>query len=474
MQCCGSWNTGCCPTHHPVAVTFENLRTKYSVNEDIRVEYTLHGHVQQASTRDWLGIFPRGWSNLQQYLTFEYALVAPKTAASPNRTIIFPRMFHQEASTNTEYQLVYVTREIQVLAVSPYFRFVGDRRLDSTNYTLRIPAGRQQASSIVKQEPYIDRLAVSGWGPPRIVLSDQSLLSLRPSRGICGNPRLSSASCRSCGRPREHICGLAAGRARFLATHNASLTERVLRLEQDLALAEGAKSSLASRLRAYENFVAEMLRSLATNRRVKITDAAGKEIILQQLSENPDERKSDNDQTEEREFRQGNDPQTNQINDPHIEDLDFLRNRIPVDEYLTNEKFIPTKDDRGDGRVQWISPDDSRRKIETEKSPEENKEQVQEDEENVDRETSTDEVKDLRTKVENSNESREEIPPKVRIKEIPADVAGLTSAIGVSTADEKNEKAKIELDDENKALESKPSAIVIQGSNVKFAIIRYQ
>ncbi|XP_046741856.1 tax1-binding protein 1 homolog [Diprion similis] len=468
MQCCGSWNTGCCPAHHPVAVTFENLRTKYSVNEDIRVEYTLHGHVQQASTRDWLGIFPRGWSNLQQYLTFEYALVAPKTAASPNRTILFPRMFHQEASTNTEYQLVYVTREIQVLAVSPYFRFVGDQRLDSTNYSLRIPAGRQQASSIEEQEPFVDRLAVSGWGPPRIVLSDQSLLSLRPSRGISGNPRLSSESCRSCGRPREHICGLAAGRARFLATHNASLTERVLRLERDLALAEGAKSGLTARLRSYENFVAEMLRSLATNRRVKITDAAGKEIILQQLStdKNHDERKSGNDQTEEKEYRQENlDPKTNQSNDRCIEVLDFSRDRIPVGEYLTNEKLLPTKDDRGDGNTQCISP---------EKSPEESKEQVQEDQDNVDRETSSNEFKDHRTKVENGNESWEETAPKMQINEIPADVSSLTSANGVSTAGEKNEKAKVEVDNENKTLESKPSAIVIQGSNVKFAIIRYQ
>lgn len=68
--------------------------------------------------------------------------------------------------------------------------------------------------------------------------------------------------------------------ARFLATHNSSLTERVIRLERDLALVQGVRSNLTSRLQAYEKFVADMLNSLARKRTVKITDGSGKEVKL--------------------------------------------------------------------------------------------------------------------------------------------------------------------------------------------------
>lgn len=52
MQYCSkNWNPGCCSLHNSNSVTFDNLKTKYSVNEDIRVEYTLHRHVSMPTVK---------------------------------------------------------------------------------------------------------------------------------------------------------------------------------------------------------------------------------------------------------------------------------------------------------------------------------------------------------------------------------------------------------------------------------------
>ncbi|XP_048512622.1 uncharacterized protein LOC125501331 isoform X2 [Athalia rosae] len=459
-QCCGTWNTDCCPQHHPITVTFENLRTKYSINEDICIDYTLHGHVAQASTRDWIGIFPRGWMNLQHYLTFEYALVAPRAVSLPKRTILFPRVFHQEATLNTDYQLVYISKEIQVLAVSSYFRFFREEDVNEAKHALHVPEYAISNSILDKRETYADQPDAYGWAPPpKIVLSDQSLLSVRPSKSIPSNPRF-PRTCKSCGRPREKISGNGIGRTRFLATHNASLAERVARLERDLALAEGTKCSIAAKLRAYESFVGEMLKSLATKRTVKITDASGKEILIQRLAKAEDEQ-----QPVVSTLETANHPEE-ENHRPAIEqnrkDSQCPTNdRASFGDYVSEEKLLPTKNEQEvpgteSGVVDGFVSE---------------KTQIV-----ADVETQTHHIwNTTRSSFEDHaalKTDNDEDFHKDTVLE-PLEVAEKLGEELQNEIETENKITTLAINDETKTPQSKPSAIVIQGSNVKFAIIRY-
>ncbi|XP_023288057.1 tax1-binding protein 1 homolog [Orussus abietinus] len=281
----------CCPrnpdhyAYHGDNVTFVNLKTKYDINEDLAVDYVLHNNIV-TSTRDWIGIFPRGWTNLQQYLTFEYAFDCVKNANLSQRSILFLSAFLQQALPNTEYQFVYVSKSIQVLAMSFYFRFTS---IGNFNQDLR-------NQSTCKA----DRVTSPTGFSPYIAVSDHILQktdnfatsSVAGTKSIPRNTLLqkmgSQKICQYCRMPT----------VRFLISHNNCLVGRIGRLERDLGIAEEvvkhakmARSNLWNRLQAYEAFVAEMLRSLIVKGMVKITDQSGKEMILRRV----DSKKIDSD-----------------------------------------------------------------------------------------------------------------------------------------------------------------------------------
>ncbi|XP_054003266.1 uncharacterized protein LOC128889569 [Hylaeus anthracinus] len=249
MYCCARGTFHC---QYANGVQFEKLKTKYSIDEDIIVEYTLHDKVS-TSSRDWVGIFPRGWTNLQQYLTFEYVLVAPKMSSLSRRSIMFLHTFHREASLNIDYHFVYISKEIEIMGTSSYFRF-----------------------TMNPKHRFLDRNANS--------------------------PEVSSSSSVPATSKRSTIrCKLNGCNIQFLMSHNEQLGARVGRLLRDLELTETAvkrekmaRMVLTNRLQTYETFVAEMFRSLNVIGVVKITDKVGNQIIAQKIK--PNELSSMNDE----------------------------------------------------------------------------------------------------------------------------------------------------------------------------------
>ncbi|XP_068973357.1 uncharacterized protein [Bombus flavifrons] len=283
MYCCVRGTFHC---QYINGVQFNKLKTKYRTDEDIVVCYTIQDRIH-TSTRDWIGIFPRGWSNLQQYLTFEYIILSPKTATLTNRSIMFLHTFHREALPNVDYQFVYVSKEIEILGTSSYFRFIV------------IPNLRAIDRNSNTSDRGVDNVHDAHDGhPPLIVSPTTSNVGkiLRSSKSI-DNFLESHRTCRSFAEHSQRTCrfcsksvSFTTNRVQFLMLHNEQLVARMGRLTRDLELTEAAVKSekmaqavLTRRLQAYETFVADMFKCLNLRGTVRILDKTGQEIIVQKV-----------------------------------------------------------------------------------------------------------------------------------------------------------------------------------------------
>ncbi|XP_034174756.2 uncharacterized protein LOC117601722, partial [Osmia lignaria lignaria] len=264
-------------------VQFEKLKTKYNIDEDIVVDYTLQDKVH-TSTHDWIGIFPRGWTNLQQYLTFEYIVVAPKLLSSSNRSIVFLHTFHREASPNIDYQFVYVSKKVVILGTSSYFRFVVSPSLRSLDRKPDTPEIVHEAHlpSIVSPRPT---------DTGKIMTKSKSIDSfIEFHRSTCGfsadQPR---RTCRHCNNSRFDS-SFTTKKVQFLSLLNEHLMARVGRLDRDLDLTEAALKSekmartvLSKKLQAYQSFVEKMFKCLNSTGIVNFRDQTGKEITVEKV-----------------------------------------------------------------------------------------------------------------------------------------------------------------------------------------------
>jgi len=73
-------------------------------------------HLQmQPSSRDCIGLYSRGWTNIRQCVTFEWIPIRP-CEVSLQRNILFHWRHHSQAvHTDREYQFVYVNKQLEVL-----------------------------------------------------------------------------------------------------------------------------------------------------------------------------------------------------------------------------------------------------------------------------------------------------------------------------------------------------------------------
>jgi hypothetical protein len=68
----------------------------------------------QPCFRDWIGLYPAGWTDLRQFVTFESVVIRP-SEVSLQRNILFGCKYHSQAvHTDREYQFVYVNRQCEV------------------------------------------------------------------------------------------------------------------------------------------------------------------------------------------------------------------------------------------------------------------------------------------------------------------------------------------------------------------------
>ncbi|KZC09830.1 Calcium-binding and coiled-coil domain-containing protein 1-A [Dufourea novaeangliae] len=285
MYCCARGTFHCQYTN---GVQFGKLKTKYKINKDIIVEYSLQDKVR-TSTRDWIGIFPRGWINLQQYLTFEYVVVPPEMASLSNRSIAFLHSFHQEASLNTDYHFVYVSKEIEILGTSTYFRFVVPPSLRPLDRCASTPEHGLIVDDLFPPTPVTPTPSETGKFVGTSKLSGTIDGVAQPHRANSSfadhRQRMCRFRCTSRLTP-----SITANRVQFLMSHNTHLGARVGRLARDLELAEAtierekmARAVLTGKLQSYETFLVEMFKSLNLMGIVKITNKTGKEIYIQKM-----------------------------------------------------------------------------------------------------------------------------------------------------------------------------------------------
>lgn len=74
----------------PALVQFRDLQPRYVHGEDVLVVLE-YAPGLEVSPKDWIGLFPAGWTNLQQFLAFHRA-PSPKTDFNGHRilhTLVF-------------------------------------------------------------------------------------------------------------------------------------------------------------------------------------------------------------------------------------------------------------------------------------------------------------------------------------------------------------------------------------------------
>ncbi|XP_067008423.2 uncharacterized protein [Anabrus simplex] len=107
-------------------VKFEGLKPKYYVSENISFDYVVNDEVHHSS-HNWIGLFPRGSTNLQQFLIFEWTVVCPKDVSSNRQSMtLLSKHFTPYIEFNKEYQLLFVNKKMQVVGGSTFFRFLPD------------------------------------------------------------------------------------------------------------------------------------------------------------------------------------------------------------------------------------------------------------------------------------------------------------------------------------------------------------
>jgi len=104
-------------------VLFDNVLITYSLKEEVVAEFRLSNKVT-VSTRDWVGVYKAGWETYHECLTFEWGFGDQVGSDVARRRIAFHLGdLQSKADLNTNYQFVYITKDLEVLGVSQFFQF---------------------------------------------------------------------------------------------------------------------------------------------------------------------------------------------------------------------------------------------------------------------------------------------------------------------------------------------------------------
>uniref|UniRef100_A0A1B6EH08 SKICH domain-containing protein n=2 Tax=Clastoptera arizonana TaxID=38151 RepID=A0A1B6EH08_9HEMI len=107
-------------------VKFQNVQEKYYLDlskvHSIMVEYVIDKKVHY-STRDWLGLFPRGWTSLMDYVAFQYVDRRAFDKDEKKWRMSINLKFVKKDLYQAEFQFVYVNRCNKALGGSSFFGF---------------------------------------------------------------------------------------------------------------------------------------------------------------------------------------------------------------------------------------------------------------------------------------------------------------------------------------------------------------
>ena len=105
-------------------VTFEDIPQNYPPDQDIFVIYQL-GESFEPTSKDWVGLYRFGWSNLSQYLAFQWSPKYPRNERFPTiRSVLFLSKELKGISSvhlNDHFQFLYVSKGSHIVGVSRKF-----------------------------------------------------------------------------------------------------------------------------------------------------------------------------------------------------------------------------------------------------------------------------------------------------------------------------------------------------------------
>lgn len=316
------------------SVSFGNVKKEYRADENISLEYTLDTETQ-ASSRNWIGLFPKGASTLQQYVTFEWTISRPRKESPKKHSITFYYKYHiKNIEPDKEYFFVFVDKQMKVLGSSSYFRFNFISPLEmveskmyeklgtcisstpesftslSEGLKTSLHSNEREFQSMNKEHMhYLHFKNSKCMSKHQIPMSSTQIhetsgtntsgfkteITLTspdfPLSGNLSGPR-NSENCALCKQPSNFIQREQKLQAKIKvhAEYAHTLEKRIEELEKCLEMSQVAQKQLklaahhAKREKlSYQKFVNELMTVLATKGAVRILDGQGTELLLKRI-----------------------------------------------------------------------------------------------------------------------------------------------------------------------------------------------
>ncbi|XP_049841160.1 uncharacterized protein LOC126291636 isoform X4 [Schistocerca gregaria] len=276
-------------------VAFENVKPYFVINEDLVVVYAVDKKVR-TSTRDWIGLFKKGWSKPEELIVFEWATGHASEEALPRRAVTFcSKDFRSRINPNDQYQFAYVSKLHQILGRSKFFLFITDViHQIHQNYL------SENVSSVEMDDEDSDWLHVSQVSP-----SKTNALRVAPAPCVVdtlAHPDLppnfnrkksADKKCPTCNCPSDYV--IANNRLTEKAVSQAqlirSLESKLTALQSELELCHASqqqlkiKADMACREREnYCSFIGQFLESLKRKGQLKVVDSEGNTIMVKNVS----------------------------------------------------------------------------------------------------------------------------------------------------------------------------------------------
>ncbi|XP_068085056.1 uncharacterized protein [Anabrus simplex] len=271
-------------------------------------------------------MFPRGFSNLQQYITFEWTIVSPRETLSLQQTIQFlSKYYASNVHFNQQYQFLFISKEMEVLGGSSYFYFIPPDESSS----IRKEIYNEQPSTVqppgtfrTTPQPCASSVVMSAAQKKQAQLQRQHHLKSHHSfdtkitshseeyrarknelwRNMSlqeENPTTSNQHCcPQCKQPKNSVdaCEKLVAQVKSAAEHARTLETKLLEVEQALEMSQVARKVLqlaahhAKRERmAYQKFLNELIMSLSEKGTVRIILAQGTEMLLKRVTDEAQE-----------------------------------------------------------------------------------------------------------------------------------------------------------------------------------------
>ncbi|KAK7862897.1 hypothetical protein R5R35_011605 [Gryllus longicercus] len=308
-------------------VIFDNVKTEYRGDEDITIEYILDSDTEPSS-RNWIGLYPKGATQLDQYVTFEWTIVNPSNEYLKQHKITFHAKYHMKSvEADKEYFFIFVNKQMKVIGSSSYFCFLFYHTLEIDDLKVPEKVGTRGSSTPEslkslseenvlkdgidkeilqelhyhtthlkhKQHMQLSSTHTSDSISQNISGFKADVTLTSPDFPVSNNSSLSNNNnnfCALCKRPSNfaEIEQRLNAKIKMYAEYGHTLEKRIEELEKNFEMSQVAQKQLkliayhAKREKtSYQKFVNEMLSVLTSKGAVRILDGHGTELLLKRV-----------------------------------------------------------------------------------------------------------------------------------------------------------------------------------------------